>query len=315
MDLTESYQSCNLCPRGCGIDRTLKKPGTGTGFCGETDQPRVAYVGPHFGEEPPITGTRGSGTVFFSGCSLKCRFCQNRQISHDGVGRTVSTDVLLQKIRKMVLLKSVHNLNFVTPDHFLPHVVQLIRRLKKESAPIPTIFNFSGYQSVPVLKRVEEYVDIYLPDFKYADSSLAGRLSGCSDYPQIGINAISEMVGQKGFLDSHVSEKIPSTRGVMVRHLILPGFVENSINALTMLFIEFGSRLPLSLMSQYHPVIKNELPALNRTLAPAEFEAVFDHAKQLGFERMFIQFPESPVECLRNRPSFVPDFKRRQPFK
>ncbi|MCG6878322.1 MAG: radical SAM protein [Deltaproteobacteria bacterium] len=315
MNFDESYKFCELCPRRCGVNRTRGIPGRGPGFCGETDQIRVAYVGPHFGEEPPITGILGSGTVFFSGCSLKCAYCQNYQISHRGLGQTVSFHSLIGKIRQMIHAEKIHNLNFVTPDHFLPHVVRILQVLKKEYPLLPAVFNFSGYQSLETLKRLEGYADIYLPDFKYSDPSLAQRLSGCADYPEQGIDAISLMIRQKGFLNASLSEGALATRGVMVRHLILPGAIENSIKALTILFIEFGPDLPLSLMSQYQPVLHNKDSDLNRPLRRVEFDEVFDHAKQLGFLRMYVQLPEFSEGGLEKRPSFLPDFRNRQPFE
>ncbi len=310
MKSTEYYKSCTLCPRACGVDRTRKDLKKGSGFCGETDRLRVAYVGPHFGEEPPITGTNGSGTIFFSGCSLKCTYCQNYQISREGVGRIISWEDLLTKIKGMILENGVHNINFVTPDHFLPHILRIIPRLKREGCKIPMVFNFSGYQSVSTLKVLEEHADIYLPDFKYAEASLAQKLSGCRDYPEKGMAAISEMVRQKGFLDIPDAESNPATQGVLVRHLILPGAVENSMRALTMLFIEFGTELPLSIMSQYHPVMPHKAPELRRIITPMEFRTVFEHAKELGFKHLFVQFPEASG----GRSSFLPDFKSDQPF-
>ena len=312
---TGSYQLCGLCPRACGVDRTQGVPGKGPGFCGETNRLRVAYVGPHFGEEPPITGTRGSGTVFFSGCSLKCKFCQNHQISRGGVGEEMEVHGLLARIREMIHEQGIHNLNFVTPDHFLPHAVWVACRLKKEYPEFPVLYNFSGYQSLEILKELEPYADIYLPDFKYSDRSLAGRLSACADYPGKALDAISEMVNQKGFLNCPGSEDALATKGVMVRHLILPGAVENSIDALTMLFIEFGPRLPISLMSQYFPVTPQNEPEMNRPITEREFEKVYGHAKQLGFELMFVQFPEFSRRRSRKSPSFVPDFMKNQPFE
>ena len=313
-DFADLYKSCELCPRACGVDRTLNRDGERKGFCGETDQVRVAHIGPHFGEEPPFTGSRGSGTVFFSGCSLKCKFCQNHQISLGGMGETLDFHRLVDKIRQMILKNGVHNLNFVTPDHFIPHTVGMVFLLKKEHPGLPILYNFSGYQSVKVLKSLEGVADIYLPDFKYSDSALAKKLSGCADYPGKAIDAISEMVRQKGLLDCLVSEDALATKGVLVRHLILPGAIENSINALTTLFIEFGSDLPISLMSQYHPVVHHEDPEMNRTITDQEFRKVHDHAKQLGFKHMFVQFPEIYQDRSRDRPVFLPDFKNRQPF-
>ncbi len=165
-----------------------------------------------------------------------------------------------------------------------------------------------------VLKSLEKYADIYLPDFKYSDTALAEKLSGCEDYPGKAIDAISEMVKQKGFLDCLVSGNELAARGVLVRHLILPGAIGNSINALTTLLIEFGTDLPISLMSQYHPVVRHEDPELNRTITDQEFEKVHDHAIQLGFKHMFVQFPEAYKEPSRVSSSFLPDFKKGEPF-
>ena len=290
--LAGMYKSCELCPRACKVDRTHTSHEKPRGFCGETGRVRVAHVGPHFGEEPPITGTRGSGTVFFSGCSLKCKFCQNNQISLNGLGPELGFDQLLEAIREMLFKNRVHNLNFVTPDHFIPHTVRVVSHLKKEHPGLPVLYNFSGYQSVKVLKKLENYADIYLPDFKYSDKALAGRLSGCPDYPGKAMDAIYEMVRQKGVLDCVITGVEIASKGVLVRHLILPGSVENSINALTALFVEFGPDLPVSLMSQYHPVIHHEDLDLNRTVTVREFETVHGHAEQLGFKHMFVQFPE-----------------------
>ncbi len=313
-DFADLYKSCELCPRACRVDRTHTRDGEAKGFCGETDQVRVAHIGPHFGEEPPFTGIRGSGTVFFSGCSLKCKFCQNHQISLGGMGEIFEFNRLVDKIRQMILKNGVHNLNFVTPDHFMPHTVGVVFHLKKEHPGLPILYNFSGYQSVNVLKSLERVADIYLPDFKYSDTALAEKLSGCANYPEKAIDAISEMVRQKGFLDCLVSEDALATKGVLVRHLILPGAIENSINALTTLFIEFGPDLPISLMSQYHPVVHHEEPELNRTITDQEFEKIHDHVKQLGFKHMFVQFPEIYQDRSRDRPVFLPDFKNKQPF-
>ncbi len=300
------YRRCILCPRSCKIDRTHFNKG----YCRESYQLKVAYIGPHFGEEPPISGERGSGTVFLSGCSLKCSYCQNYQISHKGMGEYINLFEMRDRILKMIEEYRVHNLNFVTPDHFFPHIFSLIYSLRKEGVYIPIIFNLSGYQSVEILKIAEPFCDIYLPDFKYSDPSLSQALSMCKDYPKVALDAISEMIRQKGFLslDSNCIAK----RGVLVRHLILPGKIKNSIDALSMLFIEFGKELPLSLMSQYYPVIRNRDPDLNRILREEEFNTVYEHALSLGFEDLFVQLPEKYVP--KQPPPFVPDFKRPYPF-
>ncbi|MBW1922970.1 MAG: radical SAM protein [Deltaproteobacteria bacterium] len=297
------FESCRLCPRACGVDRRA-----GPGRCGETHRLRVAYVGPHFGEEPPITGDRGSGTVFFSGCGLRCLFCQNHQISRGGLGRYVGLGDLQRLIRGMLLRYGVHNINFVTPDHFAPHVFRLISGLRSRGAVPPVVFNVSGYQSIAMLKAAEPYVDIYLADYKYARESLARTLSAAPDYPGVALEAIAEMVRQKGFLSP---ARGAARRGVIVRHLVLPGHVENSIHALTSLYVEFGSELPLSLMSQYHPVDGAGSEAPRRFVEKKEFERVLAHARELGFETLFVQFPEKERMGI---PRFFPDFRSPEPF-
>ena len=314
MNLFDPYKNCRLCPRNCGVNRVYGGEKARMGFCGETYQPRVGYVGPHFGEEPPITGKRGSGAVFFSGCSLKCSFCQNHQISHQGLGRVMSLEKLLEKVKIMIRRERVHNINFVTPDHFFPHVFGLVTLLKKEGHDLPIIYNLSGYQSVESIKSAADFVSIYLPDFKYSDSSLAGKLSKCPDYPGVALDAIAEMIRQKGFLDQDLEPSGTAHKGVLVRHLILPGNVENSMNALTTLFVEFGSGLPLSLMSQYHPELYQEDENLNRSVSEEEFDRVYSHAMELGFEYLFVQFPDKNPGSRPRRSSFFPDFRQPDPF-
>lgn len=307
------YENCCLCPRQCGKNRSNTPGQTGPGFCGETDRLKVAYIGPHFGEEPPISGEHGSGTVFLSGCSLRCVFCQNYQISRQGMGTYMSAEEVFRKISGLVNHNHVHNINFVTPDHFLPHVLRVISLCRKSGIDLPVIFNTSGYQSVEMLRAAEAYTDIYLPDFKYSDASLAEILSKCRDYPRMALDAISEMVRQKGFLDTCRTEPKIARKGVLVRHLILPGHPENSINALSALFLEFGRNLPLSLMSQYHPVRHHDNPALNRFLTRKEFYKVYSHALDLGFEYLFVQFPDK--NAAREDHPFLPDFRQARPFE
>lgn len=313
--LIRLYSNCLLCPRRCNISRINGVCIPKKGFCGETDQIRVGYIGPHFGEEPPITGTNGSGTVFLAGCSLKCSFCQNHQISHQGMGSHISTGQLLHRLEEMIAHHHVHNINFVTPDHFFPDIFHIVTLLLKKGLDIPIVFNTSGYQSVELLRHAEDYTDIYLPDYKYSDSSLAARISRCPDYPQVALDAISEMTRQKGFLDSCLSDLELAKKGVLVRHLILPGHMENSINALTSLFLEFGAGLPISLMSQYHPVKHHADENMNRFVSETEFDLIFSHARALGFEHLFVQFPETGPDNLQKASPFLPDFRLKKPFK
>jgi putative pyruvate formate lyase activating enzyme len=311
--LSSFFRFCRLCPRSCGIDRFKNR-----GFCGEKANLKVAAILTHFGEEPPISGKNGSGTVFFTGCSLKCRYCQNFQISHMGLGKIMTPDEVVKEIEILYLNESIHNINLVTPDHFIPYTFEIINIMREKNILLPIIFNFSGYQKVKVIKWLSGYADIYLPDFKYSDKELGKFLSNCPDYSKVAIEAIYEMIKQKGFLDSFNNYKngeknegkILTQKGVLVRHLILPGFIENSLNVLNILFVEFGKELPISLMSQFYPIACDKTPELNRRITEEEFKEVFDYAKSLGFQNLFIQYPEKSM----NKPAFLPDFSKNEPF-
>jgi putative pyruvate formate lyase activating enzyme len=286
---------------------------------------RLAAIEAHLGEEPPISGTNGSGTVFFTGCSLRCLFCQNRQISQEGIGRVWSVAEVVDRLIALRERRGIHNVNFVTPDHFFPHTVAVVTLLRERGLELPAVYNLSGYQSLESLDLIEPVADIYLPDFKYADAALARSLSRAPDYAPVALEALTAMIRQKGFLDAFPAEdetraggeggeNTPSlaSRGVLVRHLILPGQVQNSLDALSMLFVEFGAELPLSLMSQYVPL--GPFPpdsALSRPVAREEFEAVFRHAGELGFRNLFVQFPEEEASAPH---PFLPDFLSDHPF-
>lgn len=306
--LFERFKRCNLCPRGCGVDRRDKR-----GFCGESDKVRISYIGPHFGEEPPISGVKGSGTVFFTGCSLKCGFCQNHQISRGKIGRKIPLDELVDKIVHMIVGHEVHNINFVTPDHFFPYVFHTVSMVRRRGYRLPVVLNLSGYQSSEMVKISDEYTDIYLSDFKYGDKEISKKLSSCEDYPSVALDAISHMVSQKGFLDSFFSESPVAKRGVLVRHLVLPGMLENSISALSMLRIEFGKDLPLSIMSQYTPIVPQKIDDLNRYLEKDEYQRVCHHAIELGFRNLFIQSIPGD-DGKRSLKIGIPDFTKDQPF-
>lgn len=306
----EQYEACELCPRRC---RANRRSGL-VGFCGETAELRIASIGAHFGEEPPISGANGSGTVFFSGCALQCDFCQNYQISKQHVGEIMTVEEAARQVAELYRRRGIHNVNFVTPDHFLPHAVEIVTLLRAQGIELPIVWNVSGYERVELLREIEPYADMYLPDVKYADNTLGMRLSHCSDYAAVALNALAEMVRQKGMLD--VFDTDPpgdiARRGVLARHLILPGQTQNSLDALTTLFLEFGKRLPISLMSQYHPVLPCDAPGMRRRITEDEFQQVYDHAGELGFEHLFVQFPERRA---REDLEFLPDFTRNQPFQ
>jgi putative pyruvate formate lyase activating enzyme len=304
------YKACALCPRNCSIDRTQ----TEFGYCGESDQLRIAAIEAHFGEEPPISGTNGSGTIFFTGCSLKCSYCQNYQISHQKLGSVYSVTEVVDRIMQLHDDRNIPNVNFVTPDHFFPYTIQIVHKLRELGVDIPSVYNLSGYQKIASLQLIEPVADIFLPDYKYSDPELAQQLSNANNYPELALAAIAEMVRQKGFLDSFSKKKDSqidlAKKGVLVRHLILPGQVENSINALTTLFLEFGKELPLSLMSQYCPVQTYPFDFLNRAVTRDEFNQVLEHALELGFKNMFVQYPDHD-SAMRQ---FLPDFSQDKPF-
>jgi putative pyruvate formate lyase activating enzyme len=308
------FKDCRLCPRHCGVNRLNQRKVAPPSFCGESSLLRVAHVGPHFGEEPPITGKNGSGTVFFSGCSLKCSICQNHQISRDGLGNTISVHDLYLRLEEMIRVDKVHNINLVTPDHFFPHVFELVTLLRRNGHDLPVIYNLSGYQSTTLLAWAEDFVDIYLPDFKYANPALSKHLSNCKEYPSVALDAISVMVRQKGFLAASVEGTSLAKKGVLVRHMILPGEVRNSMDALTSLFLEFGSGLPISLMSQYYPVLPQEGRDLNRPITQEEFDRVYAHALDLGLENLYVQFLDNGTSIEGCPPSFLPDFHQKNPF-
>ncbi len=301
-----SYSPCRLCPRQCATDRLAGVPGV----CGETAHLRIASHGPHLGEEPCFSGIRGSGTLFFSGCPCHCLFCQNWQISNPhGKGQPTSPDEF-HRLALSLLDLGVHNLNFVTPDHFWPHIESLCARLRNEGVTLPFLFNSSGYQLPAMVSRYAALMDIFLPDFKFADPALARLVMRDERYPEIALEALRLMVAEKGFLDPFdPSGTDLAQRGVLVRHLVLPGHVDNSLRVLDLLREEFGRWLPLSLMSQYSPIPATESrPPFHRPLDPAEYQTAVDHALHLGFENLLIQ----PLAATND---FLPDFDLPRPFK
>ena len=300
------YTPCRLCPRQCATDRLAGVPGV----CGETAELRIASSGPHMGEEPCFSGTRGSGALFFSGCPCHCFFCQNWQISNPrGKGLATSPDDFHRLALGLIEL-GVHNLNFVTPDHFWPHIEALCARLRAEGVTLPFLFNSSGYQLPAMASRYAAQMDIFLPDFKFADPTLARLVMRDERYPEIALEALRLMVAEKGFLEPFDPTGTDlAQRGVLVRHLVLPGHLDNTLRVLDLLREEFGRWLPLSLMSQYTPIpVTDHHPPFDRPLAPAEYQAATDHALHLGFENLLVQ----PLDASDD---FLPDFEQDKPFK
>lgn len=299
------YQCCELCPRSCKVDRIKGQ----RGYCRETVDCRISYIGKHYGEEPSFTGTRGSGTIFFCGCSSHCFFCQNYQISIEDLGQIYSPELLLKAVSDLCQ-QQVHNINLVTPDHFWPHIEWLCHAVRKKGFDLPFILNCSGYQRADMIDRYAATIDIFMPDYKFSDPTLAKMCMGDERYPEIALNALKKMVELKGFLEPwDPSGQNTAKTGVLVRHLVLPGYVEQSIEALILLKKEFGRHLPLSIMSQFRPVPAcEERHVLERMLTAAEFRRVADAVQDMGFEQVYLQsIPEEP--------DFLPNFKNRQPFK
>ena len=273
---------CNICPRKCNIDRSSEQ-----GFCGESETLRVARIAPHHFEEPPISGTRGSGTVFFSGCSLKCVFCQNKVISRDGgLGKQLSADELYEKILELAE-SGVHNINLVTPTHFIGALLPILERLKSSGElRIPIVYNSSGYERVESLRSLDGLVDIYMPDFKYASGELAERYSAAPDYPEVAEAAIREMIRQRGRYRYSTDEPEILESGVLVRHLVLPSHRADSIEVLHRLrAIADPEDILISIMSQYTPDFALDTPYknLHRRLTSFEYTAVCREADSLGF--------------------------------
>ncbi len=305
------FEACSLCPRACKVNRRQGKRGR----CALPMDLKVARAALHFWEEPCISGSRGSGAVFFSGCSLGCAYCQNEEISDGRAGKVISPERLTEIFLEMEE-KGAHNLNLVTAAHYAPWVVFCLQEARKQGFSLPVVYNSSGYESLETLKLLEGYVDIYLPDMKYADRQLAKSLSGAEDYPEVALCAIEEMLRQCG--SPVYDEEGLLKRGTIIRHLILPGHTKNSKQVLSLLADHFGKDICVSVMNQYTPVGVEEggqmakqtrlgrvlpsFPELGRRVTPREYDKVLDHAFSLGLEEGYFQEGETARE------SFIPAF-------
>lgn len=272
-----SYTNCRLCPRQCGVDRDEGQ----TGFCGMTAQMTAARAMLHYGEEPPISASFGTGAVFFSGCTLRCRYCQNREISLERKGKPISSEEL-RDIFLRLIDEGAQSIDLVTPTHFLPTILPALT----PKLPVPVVYNCGGYERVDTLRELEGLVDIYLPDFKYADDRLAARLSDAPEYFDVAAAAICEMYRQVG---GYVIEDEQMQRGVLIRHLVLPGAVGNSLRVIEWVARTFPKNDVLfSLMSQYVP--SPTLPApLNRRLTPEEYDGAVSWLELCGIRSGFVQ--------------------------
>lgn len=292
--MTGLLQHCTLCPRACGADRTKTR-----GLCGANDRVEAARASLHRWEEPPISGENGSGTVFFSHCSLGCVFCQNRQISRrDGYGKVLSPADLSQTFLSLQA-QGAHNINLVTGAHYVPQIIEALALAKRDGLAIPIVYNSSGYENVSTLQMLDGYIDIYLPDYKYYSSYYAARYSHAADYRETAVDAITEMVRQTGVPQFDADGLL--TRGTVIRHLMLPGLAGDTAQVLCDIAARFGGRVLVSLMRQYTPFGMQDWPELDRTITEEEYADACALFEELGLGGFFQQ-GESVSE------SFIPAF-------
>ena len=290
------YENCLLCPRKCGINRSTGQ----TGVCGVSSEIKVARAALHYWEEPCISGKRGSGAVFFSGCSLHCVFCQNREISDGKAGKVISKE-RLSDIFMELADKGANNINLVTPGQYIPDIVWAVNDAKSRGMKLPIIYNTSGYENVTELKLLEGIVDVYLPDFKYMDSTLSARYSRAKDYPSVAKQALSEMVRQQPDVVIDDATGLIQ-KGVIVRQLLLPGHVNDAKAVLKYLYDTYHDHIYISMMSQFTPIALKDYPEINRTVTRREYERLVDYALEIGITNAFIQ--EGDVA----KDSFIPAF-------
>lgn len=273
------YSNCRLCPRKCGVDRTKGK----LGYCQMPDKAYIARAAAHFGEEPIISGHFGSGAVFFSGCNLNCIFCQNASISHNCAGTAVTSAKIRQLFEELVE-DGVQNINLVTPAHFLPTILPALT----PKLPVPIVYNCSGYESVKVLEKLDGLIDIYLPDYKYRDKTLAKQLSHAPNYPEIAASAILEMYRQTG---PYKIKDDTMVSGTMIRHLVLPGYLDNTLDVISWVSDHFTpGQILFSLLRQYTPTEATKyLKPLNRPVSDIEYEAALSWMELCGIEDGFTQ--------------------------
>lgn len=288
---------CRLCPRECNVNRLKGE----LGYCGASDKVVIARAALHFWEEPCVSGEGGSGAVFFSNCNLKCVFCQNHCISQENLGVEIS----IQKLSKIFLQlqkKGANNINLVTPTHYVPQIIEALKLSKSSGLSIPILYNSNGYDSLDTLKTLNGYIDVYLPDLKYYSSKYSLRYSNAEDYFEKASLAIEEMYKQVG--KPIYDENGIIKKGVIIRHLLLPGLLFDSKKILDYIYKSFGDNVYISIMNQYTPMFKaSDYPEINRTLNEEHYDALIHYALKLGIKNAFIQESGTSSE------EFVPDFK------
>ncbi|MEG0070850.1 MAG: radical SAM protein [Raoultibacter sp.] len=301
MQTNTPLTDCTLCPRACHVNRAAGS----VGVCGATALVRVARAALHYWEEPCISGSAGSGTVFFSYCPLRCVYCQNRAIAAGDAGADISPTRLAQ-IYLELAGQGALNINLVTPTHYVPQIIESLVIARSAGLTLPVVYNTSGYESVGTIRALDGVVDVYLTDFKYADSCLAKRYSHAEDYPQVALAALDAMVEQLGpceFADGEGGEPPRLRRGVVVRHLMLPGCLDDSRAIVRLLHGRYGDRVRLSLMNQYTPLEPlSSYPELNERVPDSDYDALLDFADEIGVEEYYWQEGGAAEE------SFIPAF-------
>jgi putative pyruvate formate lyase activating enzyme len=301
-EMLKLLEQCELCPHLCGVNRFAGE----TGFCGAGKDTMVAHYGAHHGEEPPISGTRGSGTIFLSPCNLRCIFCQNYQISHAKEGRAVSVGQLVDIFFELQS-SGAHNINLVSPTPYVPQIVLAIMKAKANGLAIPFLYNTNAYENIGTIKALNGLIDIYLPDMKYWDNRTATELSLAPGYRESAGAAILEMKSQVG--DLTFDQEGIAQKGLLIRHLVLPDRLAGTEEIVEWIEKELGNQTFISLMSQYSPIYKALAhPIINRRIRNDEYDRVVDLMSDRGFENVFLQGMESAD-------LFVPDFEREEPFQ
>lgn len=276
LKLKEALSHCTLCPRDCGVDRHQLE----AGICRTGDRARIASYAPHFGEEPPLVGLNGSGTLFFSRCNLLCNFCQNYDISHQGMGITVD-DSELAGMMLWLQMRGCHNINFVTPSHVVPQIISALEIAVEQGLRIPLVYNTSGYDKVETLKMLEGIIDIYMPDIKFLDAATAKNTCRTEDYPDTVRRAIREMYRQVGNL--RLDERGIATRGLLIRHLVMPGSLEDTREILRFIARDISPEAFVNIMPQYRPCgTVAETPRFNRHLSQGEYDRAMKMAREEG---------------------------------
>ncbi len=291
-----------MCARRCRADRALK-----AGRCGETEEIRVARAALHMWEEPCISGTKGSGTIFFEGCPLGCAFCQNRSIAFGrkgGSGAKAVTEERLAGICLELQEKGAHNINLVTPTHYVPQIIRAVRAARENGLAVPVVYNTGSYETVETVRSLAGTVDVWLPDLKFFDPAVSNRYADAPDYFTVASAAIREMTEQVCRRGGSLSEDGMLTRGIIVRHMILPGHTKDSKAILRYLHEEYGRDVTISIMNQYTPMpgIEKRCPELARKVTRREYDRVIDYALSIGISEAFIQEGGTAAE------SFIPAF-------